>query len=109
MMAPNNTPNRTQCKLSFVNTFTTGAALPINGEFHFSMPVSTTTTAIYNVVHTTNVAMMPIGKSRCGFLASSAEVETESKPINVKKMIDPPVRIPGQPFGENGCQFAGAT
>jgi hypothetical protein len=24
-------------------------------------------------------------------------------------MIDPPVRIPGQPFGSNGCQFFGCT
>ena len=45
------------------------------------------------------VAIIPIGKSRCGFLHSSAAVETESKPMYVKNTIEPPVRIPGQPFG----------
>src|SRR5579859_2679965 len=49
--------------------------------------------------------MMPRGKSRWGLLHSSAAVETESKPIYVKKTMEPPVRMPGQPFGEKGCQL----
>jgi hypothetical protein len=35
-------------------------------------------------------------------LHSSLAVETESNPIYVKKMIDPPARTPDQPFGEKG-------
>ncbi len=62
---------------------------------------------MYKIVHTTNVAMIPRGKSRCGFLHSSAAVETESNPMYVKNTSDPPVKIPGQPFGAYGCQFAG--
>src|SRR3984957_7400266 len=61
------------------------------------------------MVQTTSVAMIPMGTSRFGFLHSSAAVETESNPMYVKKMIDPPVRMPGQPFGAKGCQFAGCT
>ena len=72
---------------------------------HGTSPVSTTATAIYSMVQTTSVAIMPIGTSRCGFLHSSAAVETESNPIYVKKMIDPPVSTPDHPFGENGCQL----
>ena len=59
---------------------TTGAASSSN-RCHGTMPVSTTATEMYSTVQTTNVAMMPIGRSRCGFLASSAAVETESKPM----------------------------
>jgi hypothetical protein len=39
-------------------------------------------------------AMMPIGTSRFGFLASSACVETESKPMYAKKMIAAPAIMP---------------
>ena len=59
---------------------TTGAASSIS-EFQGTIPVSTTATAMYSSVHTISVAMMPMGRSRCGFLASSAAVETESNPI----------------------------
>jgi hypothetical protein len=45
------------------------------------MPVSTATTAMYRTVQMSREAMMPIGTSRCGFLASSAWVDTESKPM----------------------------
>jgi hypothetical protein len=33
------------------------------------------------------LAIMPIGKSRCGFFVSSAVVETASKPMKAKKTI----------------------
>src|SRR5215468_9255259 len=51
--------------------------------------------------------MIPRGKSRCGLLHSSAAVETESKPMYVKNTMEPPVRMPGQPLGEKGCQLEG--
>ena len=38
--------------------------------------------------------MMPIGTSRCGFLASSAWVETASNPMYAKKMMAAPAIIP---------------
>src|SRR5215472_4585301 len=93
-------------KFSFFIVLTTGAASSIN-VCHGTRPVSTTTTAMYKAVHTTSVAMIPRGKSRCGFLHSSAAVETESNPMYVKNTMDPPVRIPGHPFGANGCQCDG--
>ena len=37
---------------------------------------------------------MPIGTSRCGFLASSACVDTESNPIYAKKMMAAPASTP---------------
>ena len=50
--------------------------------------------------------MIPIGTSRCGRRASSAWVETESKPMYEKKMIAAPASIPsGWPcssIGPNG-------
>jgi hypothetical protein len=45
------------------------------------MPERTAATERYNTVHTTSDAMMPIGKSRFGFFASSAVVDTASKPM----------------------------
>ena len=50
------------------------------------MPVRTPATKMYSAVQTTSETMMPIGKSRCGFLASCAVVETASKPMYAKNM-----------------------
>ena len=36
---------------------------------------------MYRTVHTIKEVMMPIGTSRLGLMASSAWVETESKPM----------------------------
>ncbi len=85
--APMRMTSRTQCSEcppgcidSFFSVLTTGAASSIRRS-HLMSPVSTTATPIYKRVLTTSVAMMPIGTSRCGFLHSSAAVETESKPM----------------------------
>ena len=48
---------------------------------YFTMPVITNDTAAYRIVQITREARMPIGRSRCGFLASSAVVATTSKPM----------------------------
>jgi hypothetical protein len=45
------------------------------------MPVRIAATTMYRIVQMTSEEMMPIGRSRCGFLASSAVVETASKPM----------------------------
>ena len=45
------------------------------------MPVSTADTMMYSTVQITSEPRMPIGMSRCGFLASWAAVETASKPM----------------------------
>jgi len=45
------------------------------------MPVTTRATAQYSTVQMTSEAMMPIGRSRCGFFDSSAVVATTSKPM----------------------------
>ena len=52
---------------------------------------------------------IPIGKSLCGFLVSSAAVEIASNPIYAKKIIKAPINIPSNPFGANGVQFSGFT
>ena len=87
IIAPNSTTSRTQCNVaepvlssSRFRLLTTGAASSIN-RCQGTIPVSTTATEMYSRVQTTSVAIMPIGKSRCGLRASSAAVETESKPI----------------------------
>ncbi len=54
-------------------------------------------------------AMMPIGRSRCGFLASSAVVETASKPIYAKKTTAAAAMTPEKPYGMNGVQLSGLT
>ena len=46
-----------------------------------TMPDRIAATARYSSVQTTSDAMMPIGRSRRGFLASSAVVDTASKPM----------------------------
>ena len=46
-----------------------------------TMPVRTAATEMYSAVQISSEAMIPIGKSRCGFFASCAVVETASKPI----------------------------
>ena len=45
------------------------------------MPVRTAATAQYSTVQISSEAMIPIGTSRRGLRASSACVETESKPM----------------------------
>src|SRR5271157_3641641 len=73
---------------------------------HGAMPVNTSATEIYSTAQITSVMMMPKGKSRCGFLHSSAAVETESNPIYVKKTMAEPVSTPEKPLGRKGCQLA---
>ena len=87
IIAPNRTPSLTQCNVgdpvatvSFFRLFTTGAASSSN-DCQGTSPVKTIATATYSTVQTIRVAIMPMGRSRCGFRASSAAVETESNPI----------------------------
>src|SRR5688500_20408816 len=53
------------------------------------------------------LAIMPIGRSRCGLRVSSAVVETASNPIKAKKTIAAPLITPPKPLGKNGVQFGG--
>ena len=57
----------------------------------------------------TNEYIIPLGKSRCGFLHSSAVVEMASKPINAKNTADTPANTPLKPLGINGVQLAVST
>src|SRR5882672_4282793 len=79
-------------------------------------------TMMYNRVQMSSDPMMPIGMSRCGFLASCAAVLTASNPMYAKKTIAAPVKTPLHPNspatgtpsltvcgGMNGCQLAGLT
>jgi hypothetical protein len=45
------------------------------------MPLRTAATARYSTVQMMSEAMMPTGRSRLGFLASSAVVDTASNPM----------------------------
>ena len=45
----------------------------------------------------TSEPMMPRGRSRLGFLVSSAAVATMSKPMNAKKTIAAPAKMPPTP------------
>ena len=85
--APMSTASCTQCKRSppgpmdtRFSALTTGAASPAIDR-HGTNPVSTTATPIYNTVHMTRVARMPMGTFRRASLHSSLAVETESNPI----------------------------
>ena len=57
----------------------------------------------------TRLAIIPMGKSRRGFLVSSAVVETASNPMKAKKTIAAPLMTPPNPLGMNGCQLVGLT
>ena len=48
------------------------------------MPVRTPATEMYRMVQMARDRMMPMGKSRCGFFASWAVVETASNPMYAK-------------------------
>src|SRR4051812_17073163 len=65
-----------------------------------SMPVITPDTARYKKVQITSEAMMPMGTSRWGFLASSEWAEIESKPMKAKKTMDAPSISPEIPKGK---------
>src|SRR5438105_8219622 len=69
-----------------------------------TMPVSTAATEMYSVVQTRSEAIIPIGKSRCGFFASCAVVETASNPIYAKNMYAAPAPMPEKPNGAKLCQ-----
>ena len=69
-----------------------------------TMPVKTPATRMYKVVQTNNETMMPMGKSRCGFLASCAVVVTASNPMYAKNMYAAPAPIPLNPMGAKECQ-----
>ncbi len=53
---------------------------------HGTMPVRIAATEMYSTVQIRRERIMPIGKSRCGFLASCAVVETASKPMYAKNI-----------------------
>src|ERR1700761_1498194 len=74
-----------------------------------TMPVTTAATATYSTAHTPSDAMMPTGRSRFGFFTSSAADDTASNPMNAKNITAAAPNTPFQPFGMNGCQFAGVT
>src|SRR5260221_14709908 len=87
--------------------FATGAAL--SNVFQLTIPVNTSATDPYKIAQMTSVARIPIGMSLFGRRHSSAAQETESNPMEVKKMISAPVRKPDDPLGIKGGQFAGFT
>ncbi len=61
------------------------------------MPVITMQTSTYSTVQIASEPMMPRGRSRCGFFASSAVVATTSNPMNAKNTSDAPETRPITP------------
>ena len=53
--------------------------------------------------------MIPMGMSRWGLTASSAAVETASKPTKARKTMAAAVITPPKPKGMKGCQLDGLT
>jgi hypothetical protein len=53
--------------------------------------------------------MMAMGMSRCGFLASSAAVDTASNPTKARKTMAAAVITPPNPKGMKGCHRPGLT
>src|SRR5215212_4643447 len=74
-----------------------------------TMPLRMAATIRYSNVQMTSEAMMPMGRSRLGFFASSAVVDTASNPMYAKKTTAAPVMTPEKPYGMNGDQFSGFT
>jgi len=70
---------------------------------YLTMPVTTSETATYSVVQMARELKMPIGRSRCGFLVSSAAVATMSKPMKAKNTSAAALKMPLTPNepGEN--------
>ncbi len=70
---------------------------------------------MYSTVQSASDPSMPIGRSRCGFFASCAAVETASNPMYAKNITAAPRSTPLHPKcpntpvlgGMNGCQLAG--
>ena len=50
--------------------------------------------------------IMPLGRSRCGFLHSSAVVLMASKPMYAKNTADTPFNTPPMPLGRKGFQLS---
>mmetsp|Transcript_21623 Transcript_21623/g.52773 ORF Transcript_21623/g.52773 Transcript_21623/m.52773 type:complete len:209 (+) Transcript_21623:263-889(+) len=73
-----------------------------------TMSVSTADTATYSTVTMTSDAMTPMGKSRFGFFASSAEHATASKPTNAKNTMAVPPSTPSTPYGRKLAQLGGS-
>ena len=64
---------------------------------------------MYKTVQIIKEAIMAFGKSRSGFLHSSAVVAKASKPIYAKKTDETPCKTPVKWFGINGLQLSGFT
>ena len=64
---------------------------------YLTMPVMTMQTSTYSTVQIASEPMMPRGRSRCGFFASSAVVATTSNPMNAKNTSDAPDTRPITP------------
>src|SRR5687768_8114502 len=74
---------------------------------YFTIPVSTSASNTYTMEQMIRELIMPLGRSRWGFLHSSAVVEIASKPIYAKKTAETPFIIPENPLGVNGDQLSG--
>ena len=77
--APTETSNSAQGSPTCLKASDTGASILICR--YGTIPVSTAAIAMYNSVHSTSETIIPMGTSRDGLRASSAWVDTESKPI----------------------------
>ena len=72
-------------------------------------PVRDRPMEMYKHMQMNTERIMPIGKSRSGFLHSSADVATASKPMYEKKTMAVPLSIPWTPKGAKGSKLVMST
>ncbi len=105
MIAPNaNTRAGQLCPVTSWRIWASPASWPSN-LVQDCAPMPATATPMYSRVTTTSEMMIASGRVRRGFLTSSPAVETASRPMNEKKMLDAATWTPEMPSGMNGVRL----
>src|SRR5690606_37459273 len=73
------------------------------------MPANTSVMATYRTAQNNRHHIIALGRSRCGFLHSSAVVDMQPKPIKAKNTAATPLKTASIPLGEKGVQVSGHT
>ncbi len=107
-IAARSTKPATQSSPATCSASDTGWSTPLKSMCG-TMPVMIAATTTYRMVQMISEPMMPIGRSRAGFLTSSAAEVTASKPMKAKNTSAAALITPVMPYGMYGCQFSGLT
>mmetsp|Transcript_102472 Transcript_102472/g.313317 ORF Transcript_102472/g.313317 Transcript_102472/m.313317 type:complete len:231 (+) Transcript_102472:620-1312(+) len=106
MIAPHVTNTFTHGRSAYCgpNAAATGAVLSISRNG--TMPQRTNEKPTYSKAHTSNDAVIAIGKSRCGFTHSSAALAMVPKPMYAKQHVVDVDRTGPKPKGTNGTRLS---